>query len=104
MSELSLIEPGRAEASIMLTHEIGLHARPAVKLTQIAARFASSIRLRVDEAGDWVDAKSIVKVMRLKLRTGTVLELEANGEAAAPALAALSALVERNFDEAAAGS
>jgi phosphotransferase system HPr-like phosphotransfer protein len=42
--------------------------------------------------------------MGLKLRTGTVLELEAKGEAAAPALAALSALVERNFDEASAGS
>ena len=42
--------------------------------------------------------------MGLKLRTGTVLELQARGEAAAPALAALQSLVERNFDEAAVGS
>jgi phosphotransferase system HPr-like phosphotransfer protein len=41
--------------------------------------------------------------MALKLRTGTVLELEAEGVAAQPAVDALRALVERNFDEAAAG-
>ena len=48
----------------------------------------------------WVDAKSIVKVMGLKMRTGTLLELEAEGEAAEQALAELRCLVERDFDEA----
>jgi phosphocarrier protein len=75
-----------------------------VKLTKLAKSFAAEIRLRGAPDGEWVDAKSIVKVMGLKLRTGTVLEMEAKGDAAAPALAALQSLVERNFDEAAAGS
>ena len=93
-----------AERTVQIVNKNGLHARPAVKLTKLAKSFAAEIRLRGSPDGEWVDAKSIVKVMGLKLRTGTVLELEAKGEAAAPALAALSALVERNFDEAAAGS
>ncbi len=54
--------------------------------------------------GEWVDAKSIVKVMGLKLRTGTVLELQARGEGGGAPPAALQSLVERNFDEAAVGS
>jgi phosphocarrier protein len=102
MSDLSVIEPGRAEASIVLTHEIGLHARPAVKLTQMAARFAAEIRLKVGEAGDWVDAKSIVKVMRLKARTSATLHFRAEGADAADAVRTLVGLVERDFDEPAA--
>ncbi len=92
------------KTSVTITHPVGLHARPAVKLTKVAKSFAAEIRLRGAPDGEWVDAKSIVKVMGLKLRTGTVLEMEAKGDAAAPALAALQSLVERNFDEAAAGS
>jgi phosphocarrier protein len=93
-----------AKTTVTITHPIGLHARPAVKLTKLAKTFAAEIRMRGSPDGEWVDAKSIVKVMALKLRTGSVLELEARGEAAARALAALQSLVERNFDEAAAGS
>ena len=37
--------------------------------------------------------------MGLKFRTGTMVELEAEGEAAEAALAELRALVERDFDE-----
>ena len=91
-------------ATVTITHPVGLHARPAVKLTKLAKSFAAEIRLRGSPTGEWVDAKSIVKVMALKLRTGSVLEMEAKGEAAGPALAALQSLVERNFDEAAVGS
>jgi len=46
-----------------------------------------------------VDAKSVVKVMGLKFRTGTVIELEADGEGAETAIAELAALVRRDFDE-----
>jgi phosphocarrier protein HPr len=87
-----------------MRHEVGLHARPSVKLTKLAKAFESKIDLGLSPDGPWVDAKSIVKVMALKLRTGSVLEMEAKGEAAGPALAALQSLVERNFDEAAVGS
>ena len=85
---------------VLITHPTGLHARPAVKLTKLAKTFPAEIRLRRAPDGDWVDAKSVVKVMGLKFRTGTTVELEAQGETAEAALAELRALVERDFDEA----
>ncbi len=86
-------------ARLTITHPTGLHARPAVKLTKLAKTFPAEIRLRPLPDGTWIDAKSIVKVMALKLRTGTEIEVEAAGEAAAAAIEALSGLVVRNFDE-----
>lgn len=87
----------RAEATI--THPTGLHARPAVKFTKLAKTFANAdIKVR-GEGLSWIDAKSIVKVMALKLRTGTLVQLEAEGEDADAAITALRALIERDFDE-----
>jgi phosphocarrier protein HPr len=88
-----------AKATLTITHPTGLHARPAVKLTKLAKTFPATIRLRPLPDGAWIDAKSIVKVMALKLRTGTLIELEAEGEAADAAIAELSGLVTRDFDE-----
>lgn len=86
--------------SVMITHKTGLHARPAVKFTKLAKTFPdANIKIRGDDDRPWVDAKSIVKVMALKLRSGTVLQLEADGDDAKAAAAALKDLVERNFDE-----
>jgi phosphocarrier protein len=84
---------------VLITHPTGLHARPAVKFTKLAKSFPATIRLRRAPDGEWVDGKSVVKVMGLKFRTGTLVELEAEGEAAEAALAELRALVERDFDE-----
>ena len=88
----------RAEGRVVLTHAVGLHARPAVKLTQLASRFAADVRLKVDDA-DWVDAKSIVKVMKLKARPNVVLHFAAQGSDADAAVRELVELVERGFDE-----
>jgi phosphocarrier protein HPr len=84
---------------VVITHPTGLHARPAVKFTKLAKGYPASIRVRGVPDGDWVDAKSIVKVLALKLRTGTRLEIEVEGSDAEAALAALAGLVERDFDE-----
>ena len=46
-----------------------------------------------------VDAKSIVKVMATKAPRGAALFLRAEGRDAAEAVAALIALIERDFDE-----
>ena len=91
--------PAPAEASVRITHAVGLHARPSVKLTKLAKSFESEIRLRGGDAGDWVNAKSIVKVMALKVPEGETLFFEADGSDGAAAVAALVALVERDFDE-----
>ena len=86
--------------SALLTNAVGLHARPSVKLTQLAKSFSSAISVATDAAGPWIDAKSPVKIMRVKAPKGTTLYFEASGDDAALAIAALIDLVERRFDEA----
>ena len=87
-------------ASVLLTHAVGLHARPSVKLTKLAKTFGSSIELGLAPDGPWIDAKSIVRVMAAKAPQGTTLHFRASGTDADAAVAALVALVERDFDEA----
>ena len=84
-------------ASALLTNDVGLHARPSVKLTQLAKRFGASIEFALDSAGPWVDAKSPVKVMRFKAAKGATLHFRTSGPDASAALAAVLALVEGGF-------
>jgi phosphocarrier protein HPr len=86
-------------ASALLTNTIGLHARPSVKLTQLAKSFASHVELALHQEGPWVDAKSPVKIMRVKAPRGAVLYFRARGSDARDAITSLIALVDRRFDE-----
>jgi phosphocarrier protein HPr len=88
-----------AEAKVIITHDVGLHARPSVKLTKLAKGFAARIDLALSDSGPWIDAKSIVKVMATKAPKGATLFLRAEGEDAQQALDALVSLVARDFDE-----
>ena len=88
-----------ADAKVLITHDVGLHARPSVKLTKLAKGFSSAVSLSLAEAGPWVDAKSIVKVMATKAPKGATLYFRAEGDDAGDAIAALVGLVERDFDE-----
>lgn len=84
----------------LLTNAVGLHARPSVKLTQLAKSFTSAtIEVGLSADGPWVDAKSPVKIMRVKAGRGETLHFRAHGVDAAKAVAALVELVERRFDE-----
>jgi phosphocarrier protein len=89
-----------ASGAVLLTHAVGLHARPSVKLTKLAKTFQSRIELSPTPSGPWIDAKSIVKVMAAKVPQGVHLHFRAAGDDAATAVAALIGLVERDFDEA----
>lgn len=88
-----------ARGAILIEHEVGLHARPSVKLTKLAKTFASKIELGLSEDGPWIDAKSIVKVMAFKAAKGATLHFRAHGEDAGAAVMALVDLVRRDFDE-----
>lgn len=88
-----------AEATVLITHEVGLHARPSVKFTKLAKTFPAQVEMALSAEGPWFDAKSIVKVMAAKAPKGTLLHLRASGEAADEVVAALVGLVERDFDE-----
>ncbi len=88
-----------ATASAMLTNAVGLHARPSVKLTQLAKSFEATIDVALSADGPWVSAKSPVAIMRVKAPKDTMLYFRAEGPDAAAAVAALVLLVERRFDE-----
>ncbi len=86
--------------SVLLTNKIGLHARPSVKLTQLAKKFDANLEVAVNDQGPWFDAKSPVKMMRLKASIGETLFFRAVGEDAPMAVAQLIELVSRKFGEA----
>jgi phosphocarrier protein HPr len=90
--------PQPSLGSVELTNEVGLHARPSVKLTQLAKRFDADIEFALDASGPWVDAKSPVKVMRFKAAKGVTLHFRAIGTDAGQALAAILALVAGGFE------
>lgn len=85
--------------SVVLTNATGLHARPAVKLTQLAKTFSGAVEIAVSPDGPWVDAKSPVKVMRVRAGRNAVLHVRAKGADAAAAAEAVVALVESGFHE-----
>jgi phosphocarrier protein HPr len=88
-----------ALSSATLTNPLGLHARPAVKLTRLAKTFVSGIEMARGTEEPWIDAKSIVKVMAVKAAKGVTLQFRAKGPDADEALAALIALVVSGFAE-----
>lgn len=90
---------GWTSSSAVIHHKVGLHARPSVKLTKLAKTFAADIEISGTAEGPWIDAKSIVKVMALKVKQGATLYLRSRGADAAAALAAVTGLIARDFDE-----
>jgi len=101
------VNPSRASdafvpltASTILVNAVGLHARPSVKLTQCAKRFTAKVELSLAPDGPWTDAKSPVKVMRVKAPQGATLHFRVTGPDGTAALAAVLALVHDGFGEA----
>jgi phosphocarrier protein HPr len=94
-----LMEENVPETTLTLHHKTGLHARPAAAFVQTAKKFKSDIKVSHD--GREANAKSILTVLTLGANQGAVITIRAEGEDAAEALAALTALVEDNFGEAA---
>jgi len=87
----------RSRSRAVLTHAGGLHARPAIKLTQVAKRFESAVWIALAEHGPWIDAKSIARVMATKTPYMATLYFVAEGNDAAEATSALAKLVESDF-------
>ena len=90
---------GWLTGNIVITHAVGLHARPSVKLTKTAKGFAANIEIAANGDGPWVDAKSIVKVMALKVPQHSILFVRATGDSAEAAVSAIIALVSNDFED-----
>ena len=86
-----------ARAEVEIVNKLGLHARASAKLTQVASSFRCEVWLSRNDRR--VNAKSIMGVMMLAAGKGTLVVIEANGEDADAALAALAKLIADKFDE-----
>ena len=85
--------------TVQLVHAVGMHARPAVKLSKLAKRFQAHIAVRVEGAADWINAKSVAKVMAMRAAHGSMIEIKALGEDAEAAVTALVDLIAADFPE-----
>ena len=86
-----------AAATCTIVNSRGLHARAAAKFVKLAQAYDAEVT--VECHGARVPATSILGLMMLAAGRGTTLALEATGNEATTALAALVALVENGFDE-----
>jgi phosphocarrier protein len=80
-----------------IANQRGLHARAAAKFVKTASAFESEIMVTKDEMR--VSAKSIMGLMMLAATLGTTITICGSGKDAASAVAALTELVARKFDE-----
>ncbi|WP_185235011.1 HPr family phosphocarrier protein [Teredinibacter franksiae] len=86
------------EQHIQIINKLGLHARAATKLANVAMRFSS--RIHVIAKGKTTDAKSIMSLMLLAASKGTDITLRTEGTDEAAAMDALTTLIHNRFDEA----
>ncbi len=84
-------------AELTIVNKLGLHARAAAKLTQVANSFNSDVWL--SRNGRRVNAKSIMGVMMLAAGKGASIGVEAEGADAEAALEAMRRLVADKFGE-----
>lgn len=85
------------EINLTITHEVGLHARPAALFIKTASEFLSEIEITYQ--AKTVNAKSILAVLTLGVNKDAEITLKAEGPDADEALKALEELVLNNFGE-----
>ncbi len=85
------------EIETQVANRLGLHARAAARFVKLANRFES--RITVATNASRVDGKSILGLLTLAAREGTLLRVSAEGSDAGAALAELDALVRQRFGE-----
>lgn len=83
--------------SVQVTNDTGLHSRPADIFVRTARLYESNIKVSKD--GKTVDAKNIVKIILLNAKSGSQVEIEADGNDEIQALEALMNLIESDFKE-----
>jgi phosphocarrier protein len=87
----------RAEKTMQIQNELGLHARAGTKFVQCASKFPCEIV--VIKAGNEVNGKSILSLLTLMAPKGTTITIKAKGDRAADAVTAIAALIDDKFGE-----
>ncbi len=85
------------EKKLVLKNKLGLHARAAAKLVQLAEQFKSDIKIVKDNVE--ADGKSILGVLLLAAPVGSELIFRVDGEDEQEAISAIEQLIEDKFGE-----
>jgi phosphocarrier protein HPr len=80
-----------------IKNELGLHARAAGRLVEVANRYKSIIRLERD--GRQVDGRSLLDILTLACPKGARIVIRAEGEDAREAMGEIERLIEDRFGE-----
>lgn len=88
---------GESRATFEIVNELGLHARAAAKLVQLASRFRAEVWLK--KGAHEVNAKSIMGVLLLCGAKGAKIEVLARGEDADATVRAIGELISAGFGE-----
>ncbi len=88
---------GTLTKNLEIKNRLGLHARAAAQLVQVASQFEADISIVKD--GQSVNGKSILGLMMLAAAQGSFIEVTVSGPQAAEALAAIERLVDQKFHE-----
>ena len=86
-----------AERQIRIVNRLGIHARSAKKLVDVAQGFASEVALIKE--GQTANGKRIMAVLTLYAPQGTELLVRTTGDDAEEALEAIGTLVADRFGE-----
>ena len=87
----------KEERSFTIVNALGLHARAAAQLVQVANRFRAEIHVEKD--GMQVNGKSIMGVLTLAAAKGSSIIVKVEGEDAEHAMLALAKVIENGFGE-----
>jgi phosphocarrier protein len=85
-------------ARFLIINELGLHARAATKLVQLAAKFPCDVEL--GRGSQSANGKSVMGVLLLCGSKGTEIDVRAKGEKAQECVEAIGALIADKFGEA----
>jgi phosphocarrier protein len=83
--------------AVVVTNQLGMHARAAARFVHLATRYTSQIRVARD--AKVMDGKSIMGILLLAAPRGSIITITAEGDDEAAAIQALVSLVESGFGE-----
>jgi phosphocarrier protein HPr len=84
-------------AHFKIINQLGLHARAATKLVQLASKYPCEVELSRDDQS--ANGKSVMGVLLLCGSKGTVIQVRATGERADECVQAIGELIANKFGE-----
>jgi phosphocarrier protein len=97
VNEVQQIAPEEYEVTVVISNDLGLHARPAAMVAQAAQKYASEVQFILSDQK--ANAKSILDILSLAAGKGTALKIRGKGTDAKNCIEEIANLVRLHFME-----